>query len=142
MAGFSKHLAQSVFNMTLNPAPVAYTPPTALYLGLHTAQPDDVTYGTEATFGGYTRAQIANMTSSIVAGATATDWILRAKNASVITFAASTGPDQAISHWAVWDSATPGTGNILYSGAAGSTKTISSGDVLTITNNQLVIDIT
>ena len=142
MAGFSKHLAQAIFNMTLNPSSSSYTPPVAIYLGLHTAQPDDVTYGNEATYGNYARALIQNMTSTIVAGATATDWILRARNATAITFNISDGPNEIITHWAVWDSPNKGTGNILYSGAAGSSRIISAGDALVVSDNQLVIDIT
>lgn len=141
MAGFSKYLAQAVFNMTLNPSKAAYSPPANVYLGLHTSATDDISYGTECSYSGYNRVVIPNMTSSVVAGDTAKDWNIRAKNTTALVFQASSGPTETVTHWAIWDSATPGTGNILYSGAAATSRVVQAGDSLVIQDGQLVVDI-
>lgn len=140
MAGFSKYLAQAVFNMCLNPALASWTPPAAIYLGLHTSPPDDSTYGAEASFGNYRRVQIGSMTSSVLQGSPSTEWLVRAQNASAVVFPTSDGPDQTITHWAIWDHPNTGQGNILFSGAVGAPKTVAAGDALTIGNGQLMID--
>lgn len=141
MSGMSKHLALAVFNMTLNPSRSPYALPSGIYLGLHTAAPDDLLYGSEASYGNYARAQISNMTSTVVAGLTADDWIIRCRNQTAITFNVSDGPDEIITHWAVWDNASKGQGNILYSGALGAPKTIVTGDAAICGDLQLVIDL-
>ncbi len=129
MSGLSKHLALSLFNMSLNPVRFAYEPPAGLWLALHTAAPSDSTYGSEATFGGYARQPINSLTANPQSETVGGDVDIVVTNGSAIAFPDSTSEaGQTITHWAIWDTQTAGDGNILYSGALGSPRLISLGD--------------
>jgi hypothetical protein len=142
MSGLSKHLALSLFNMSLNPVRASYTPPAGLWLGLHTAAPSDSTYGHEATFGAYARQTLNSLTAQPLAETGSGDVDIRVTNGSSVVFPASTGPGgQTITHWSIWDSATPGDGNILYSGALGSSRLIVTGDSVVIPEGSIQITI-
>lgn len=142
MSGLSKHLAMSLFNMSLNPVRSAYTPPAGLWIGLHTGAPSDSTYGKEATFGAYARQPINSLTAENAAEAVDGEVLLVIKNGSALVFTASTGPaSQTITHWAIWDSEAVGDGNILYSGALGSPRLIATGDSVVIPEGNITITI-
>ena len=64
MAGLSNYLAYALFGATISPTKVALTPPTEVYLALHTAAPDDTVRGNEASYGGYVRKQINNLSAA------------------------------------------------------------------------------
>ncbi len=139
MAGLSKHLALSLFNMSLNPVRATYTPPAGLWMSLHTAAPSDSTYGNEATYAGYARQAINSLTAepqTEVAG----DVDILVTNGSALVFPESTDTaGQTISYWAIWDSAAVGDGNILYSGALGSARLIVLGDSVVIPERNISI---
>ena len=139
MAGLSKHLALSLFNMSLNPVRAAYTPPAGLWMSLHTAVPSDSTYGNEATYAGYARQPLNSLTAepqSEVAG----DVDILVTNGSALVFPESTDTSgQTITHWAIWDSAAAGDGNILYSGALASARLIVLGDSVVIPERNISI---
>lgn len=140
MAGLSKYLALGLFNATLNPVRESLVPPTGLYLALHTAAPSDATYGTEASYGAYARRPLNSLTANLNAETAGGDVDVVVTNGSALTFTASTGPtSQTITHWAIWDSATKGDGNILYSGALGSSRLIAVGDSVVVPEGNIVI---
>lgn len=142
MSGLSKHLAMSLFNMSLNPVRSAYTPPAGLWIGLHTGAPSDSTYGKEATFGAYARQPINSLTAENAAEALDGEVLLVIKNGSAMVFPPSTGPtNQTITHWSIWDSQAVGDGNILYSGALGSPRLIAVGDSVVIPEGNITITI-
>jgi hypothetical protein len=142
MSGLSKHLALSLFNMSLNPVRASYTPPLGLWLGLHTSAPSDSTYGNEATFGAYARQTLNSLTAQPLTETVGGDVDIRVTNGAAVVFPASTGPGgQTITHWSIWDSATPGDGNILYSGVLGSSRLIVTGDSVVIPEGSIQITI-
>lgn len=139
MAGMSKYLALALFNNTLNPVRASFAPPEGIYLALHTAAPSDDTYGHEATYGAYARQAVSSFTSELDPGANG-DVDVVVTNGTALTFPASTGPaNQTITHWALWDTAAVGTGNILYSGALGASRLVSTGDSVVVPEGSLEI---
>jgi hypothetical protein len=140
MAGLSKYLALGLFNSTLNPVREPLVPPTGLYLALHTAAPSDATYGTEATYGSYARQALNSLTAELAAETAGGDVDAVVTNGSALVFPASTGTAaQTVTHWAIWDSATKGDGNILYSGPIGSSRLIAVGDSVVVPEGSLVL---
>lgn len=121
MAGFSDYLEQAILNHFFRAQ--AFTPPTAIYVSLHTADPGD-TGGNEVTGGGYARQAV---TFNAASGGTIA-------NAASITWNA-TANWGTVTHFAVWDAAT--AGNMLASGALSASKTVNANDSLTIGAGQL-----
>lgn len=132
MAGMSKYLALQLFNATLNPVRGALVPPDGLWLALHTGAPSDSTYGTEATYSAYARQALNSLTATLtpeVGG----EVEVSVTNGSALVFPASTSNvGQTISHWAIWDKAAAGDGNILYSGSLGTPRLVQLGDEVVI----------
>lgn len=142
MAGLSKYLALALFNMSLNPVRASYTPPTGLWLALHTAAPSDSTYGNEATFGGYARQPLNSLTAEAQAESAGGDVDIFVTNGAALVFPESTGPaGQTITHWAIWDSAAAGDGNILFSGALASSRLIVTGDSVVVSEGSIALTI-
>lgn len=141
MAGLSKYLALALFNMSLNPVRASYAPPGGLWIALHTSAPSDATYGSEATYAGYVRQTLNSLTAETGAEVAGNVDVV-VKNGSIIVFPASTGvAGQTITHWSIWDSATAGDGNILYSGPLASPRLVVGGDSVVIPENAITITI-
>lgn len=142
MAGISKYLGLALFDASMNPARNAFPLPEGLYLALHTAAPNDATYGTEATYGAYARQPLNSLTASTVTGSGVGDVDIFVTNGSALVFPASTGPSgQTITHWAIWDNEIVGEGNILYSGVLGSSRLIVTGDSVVVPEGNIAITI-
>lgn len=142
MAGLSKYLALQLFNATLNPVREAFTPPAGLFLGLHTAAPSDATYGNEATYGAYARQALNSLTADTPTETAGGDADVVITNGSAIVFPASTGPAlQTITHWAIWDTQEVGSGNILYSGALASSRSIAVGDSVVVPETSITLTV-
>lgn len=142
MAGLSKYLALALFNMALNPVRASFTPPVGLWLALHTAPPSDSTYGHEATFGGYARQTLNSLTANPLPETAAGDVDIFVTNGSAVVFPESTGPTgQTITHWAIWDSATAGDGNVLFSGPLASSRLILVGDSVVVGEGNIALTI-
>ncbi len=142
MPGFSKSLAQAIFDATLASSRSSLSAKPGVYMSLHTSAPDDNSGGNEATYSGYARVDIASKMSSSVTGV-APEQTVRATNNADINFPASTGATQTVSHWAIWSDVSLGTSAyIMYSGALSSSRSVQSGDVVVIPSGQLVIDLT
>jgi hypothetical protein len=142
MAGLSKYLALGLFNATLNPVRESLVPPLGLHVALHTAAPSDATYGTEASYGAYARQALNSLTAEVGAETATGNVDIVVTNGSALVFPASTGPSgQTITHWAIWDSAIRGDGNILYSGSLGASRFIVTGDSVVVPEGNLVLTI-
>lgn len=141
MAGFSKALAQAVFDATLAASRTSLTAKTGVYISLHTASPDDNSGGNEASFSGYARVNISTLMTSSTVG-TAPEQSIRATNSADINFPASTGATQTVTHWAIWSDAALTSGSyMMFSGALSSSRSVQSGDVVVIPSGQLTIDL-
>ena len=124
MSAFSNYLENKILLHVLDNT--AYTSPTTVYLGLHTADPTDAGTGTEVSGGSYARQSVAF---------TVTD--NAATNDSAIEFPTATGSWGTIGWVAVWDNLT--SGNMLFHGALSTSKTIASGDVFRVPAGDLDI---
>ena len=124
MSAFSNYLENKILLHVLSNT--AYTSPTTVYLGLHTANPTDAGSGTEVSGGSYARQSFA---STIVANA--------ASNTSAIEFPTATASWGTVGWVAVWDNLTGG--NLLFHGALTASKTIASGDVFRVPAGDLDI---
>jgi hypothetical protein len=142
MAGLSKYLALALFNATLNPLRVSLTPPPGLWLALHTAAPGDATYGHEATYASYARQPLNSLISDSGVENGQGEVLVTITNGSAVVFPASTDTSgQTITHWAIWDSAAAGDGNILYSGNLTSSRLIVVGDSVVVPEGNIVIEV-
>jgi hypothetical protein len=142
MPGFSKALAQSIFDATLAPSRTSLSAKPGVWMSLHTAAPDDNSGGNEATYAGYARVNVAAAMTSSVTGS-APEQSVTATNTADINFPASTGTTQTVTHWAIWSDQTLGTGAyMMYSGALSSSRSVQSGDVVVIPAGQLSIALT
>jgi hypothetical protein len=142
MPGFSKALAQQIFDATLASSRTSLTAKPGVWMSLHTAAPDDNSAGNEATYSGYARVNIASVMTSSTTG-TAPEQTITATNTADINFPASTGTTQTVTHWAIWSDQSLGTGAyLMYSGSLSSSRSVQSGDVVVIPASQLSISLT
>ncbi len=95
------------------------TRPTAWFIALYTAAPNDTGGGTEVSGGGYVRKS-ATFT---VSGDTAS-------NSGAIEYPTATGNYGTVSHVGIFDASSGG--NLIAYAALSVSKTISTGDVLRI----------
>ena len=124
MSAFSDYLENKILLHVLSNT--AYTSPTTVYLGLHTADPTDAGTGAEVSGNAYARQSFASTISGNAAS-----------NTSAIEFPTATGSWGTIGWVSVWDSLT--TGNMLFHGALTESKTIASGDVFRVPAGDLDI---
>lgn len=112
----------------------AYTPPTNLYLALCTADPTDAATGASMNevpnAGSYAR-------TAITFGAAASR---RVTQSGTVTFPAATGAWGTVTHWALVDTNTYGSGNVLAHGAFGAAKAIVSGNTPSVASGQVYVE--
>jgi hypothetical protein len=108
----------------------AYTAPTNVYVGLHTATPQDDASGTGEVSGGSYARQSA--TFAAASGGSAS-------TSATITFPAATANWGTITHIGIYDASS--AGNLLYHGAVTTSKTIESGDTFQISSGNLTISL-
>ena len=96
------------------------TRPTAWYVALYTAAPDDTGGGTEVSGSGYTRQTVAFSAASSPGGTTS--------NSGAVTFTASGGSWGTVSHIGIHDAST--AGNLLWHGSMTASKSVADGDTL------------
>ncbi len=99
MSDFSDYMENKILDHVFRNT--AYTPPTAVYLGLYTAAPSDAGGGTEVSGGGYAR-------QAITFGAASGGAI---SNTAAVQFTATGGSYGTVTHVGIFDAAT--TGNLL-----------------------------
>ena len=109
----------------------ALTQPTHLWVSLHTADPGEDASGAECDYTGYGR-------TDTVPGNWGTPSGGQIANSAIITCPQCSGgtPDVA-THFGIWDDST--SGNLLYSGALGTSKTIDPGDTPSFAIGALVV---
>ena len=125
MSQFSNYLEYALINATLRNT--AYTSPSAVYVGLFTADPTDANTGTEVSGGGYTRKQATFGAPSNGVTSTSAD----------MTFDQATANWGTITHIGIYDAST--SGNLLYHSALNNNKTIETGDIFKIAAGSLVV---
>ena len=127
MPGMSDYLEGQVRAHIFRTA--SFTKPSVLAVSLHTADPTDVTATAAANefanSGSYARVALNPLDANWTA-ASATNG--ETDNASAITFPTPTGNWGQATYFGIWDSATYGAGNLLFSGALTNAKTINNGD--------------
>lgn len=118
MAALSDHAENLLLNFLMTSGTA--TRPTAWYIGLFTAAPNDAGGGTEVTGNGYSRQTVSWDTASGTGGTTS--------NSTAETFTASGGDWGTITHIGIFDAST--SGNLLWHGSLTASKTINDGDSL------------
>jgi hypothetical protein len=122
MAGFSTYLANSVAAYTLNGSPIVSI--SGRYFALFTADPTDAfTTANEVSAAWYAR-QSTGAFSAPSSGVT--------YNLNTVQFPAVTGAPVTITHIGIVDAVTGG--NLLYSQALTTPKTLNINDVFVISN--------
>jgi hypothetical protein len=105
------------------------TRPTAWFLALYTAAPSDSGGGTEVSGSGYTRKTIAFGAAATPGGTTS--------NTGLITYTAAGGSWGTITHIGIFDAST--SGNLIWHGALGASKTVDDGDILEFPIGSIVL---
>ena len=112
----------------------AYTPPSAFYLALATADPTDAATGGSmnevANLNGYAR-------TAITVGAASSR---RVTQDAVVTFPQATGSWGTASHWSIVDNSTYGAGNVLASGAFVIAKSIGNGNTPSVASTEVYVE--
>lgn len=124
---FSNDLETKVLQWAFDPLSTP-TRPSAIYVALHTANPNEDASGTEVTTVGTAYARQTGQFT--VTGDTAT-------TNAVIEYATATADYGTVTHVAVWDASTGG--NMLAYAALTVSKTISTGDVFRLPLGDLSI---
>jgi hypothetical protein len=140
MPGKSVYLSRAVLGHVFRTS--TYSKPTNVYISLHGADPTDANLtSTELAIGtgGYARATVSVADAQWTAPATSgTDEVIT--NANTISYGTATenwnGGD-AVTHFGIYDAST--AGNLLYSGALGTARTVLSGDPVSIAAGALSI---
>lgn len=137
MSAFSNYLELKIAQWTTGSA--MGTAPTALYIGLFSAEPnEDGTGGTEVTS---TLIGNANRPTITLTAATVNN-VTTLKNAAAnFVFVSSAAGAANVTHFAIFDAAT-GTTNMLYKGAiTNGPKAVAATDEVRFNQNQFVITI-
>ena len=122
-----------------------FTPPTSLFISLHTAACSDSATGTEATGGAYARAAVvsslANWAGTQAAASTtaSTGTNGTTSNNAAINFPTPTVGWGTVTHFGVFDAST--AGNMLICQALTVSKTINTGDTVSFAAAALTVQI-
>ena len=121
---FTNHLETELLDFAFTTGTA--TRPTAWYVALYTAAPNDAGGGTEVSGGAYARQSVAFS----VSGNTAS-------NTGAVEYPTATGSYGTVSHVGVFDASTGG--NLLAYSALNVSKAIATGDVFRIPAGDLDI---
>lgn len=131
MGSITDYLEAELLDHVLN---AAYTPAATIYLALCTADPTDAATGASmsevANSGSYAR-------TAITFGAASSRRVTQ--NADV-TFPTASGAWGSLTHWAIVDTNTYGSGNVLAHGAFPYTKSIVSGNTPTVPSGDVYVE--
>ena len=132
MSEASDYVENQILNCYLNQTNI--TAPTAIYVGLHTANPTDAGTGTEVSGNGYARVAITDKfgTASGTGGSLSS-------NADITGFTASGGNWGTVSHIGIWDAST--AGNLLFHTALDSSAAVNDGDSFQISSGNLTVTV-
>jgi len=123
MPGKSDFLENAVLNTVLRG--VAFPTLTNCFVSLHTADPTDAGTGTEVSGGSYARVSVSRATGSWAAPADVSG-AQSTSNSNLITFPSPTANWGTVTHVGIFDAST--AGNLLYSAALTTSRTINNGD--------------
>ena len=118
MAALSDHAEALLLDWLMTSG--SATRPTAWYVALYTAAPNDAGGGTEVTGNGYAREAVTFAAATSPGGTTS--------NSGAVTFTASGGNWGSITHIGIHDALSGG--NLLWHGAMTAAKTVNDGDTL------------
>jgi hypothetical protein len=135
MSALSDYLEQKLLDHVYNG--VTLSPPSQVWLALHTADPTDAGSGTEVSGGSYARVRIyANGGGTPAFNLAVTDGIGKAvTNANDVTFPTATVPWGTITHVALRDASTGG--NLLHYGPLDEAQTVGTGGIFKIAAGSL-----
>ena len=125
MSEMSNYLENALINHTLRNS--ALSAPSAVYVSLHTANPDEDASGSELSGSAYARQAATFAAPSNGVSTTSAD----------INFPQATGSWGTVSHIGIWDASS--SGNMLYYTALDASKTIATGDILKIAAVSLTV---
>ena len=132
MSEASDYVENQILNCYLNQTNI--TAPTAIYVGLHTADPTDAGSGAEVSGNGYARVAITDKfgTASGTGGSVSS-------NADITGFTASGGNWGTVSHIGIYDAST--SGNLLFHTALDSSADVNDGDSFQISSGNLTVTV-
>ena len=125
MSEMSNYLENALINHTLRNS--ALSAPSAVFVSLHTANPDEDASGSELSGSAYARQAATFAAPSNGVSTTSAD----------INFPQATGSWGTVSHIGIWDASS--SGNMLYYTALDASKTIATGDILKIAAGSLTV---
>ena len=125
MSEMSNYLENALINHTLRNS--ALSAPSAVYVSLHTANPDEDASGSELSGSAYARQAATFGAPSNGVSTTTAD----------INYPQATGSWGTVSHIGIWDASS--SGNMLYYTALDASKTIATGDILKIAAGSLTV---
>lgn len=125
MAEMSTYLENAMVNAVLRNT--TYTSPATVYVALFTTDPTDAGTGTEVSGNAYQRTAVTFGAPS--SGVTT--------NSGAVTFPTATGSWGTVTHIGIMDAST--AGNLLFHTALDTSKTITSGDIFTISTGNLSV---
>jgi hypothetical protein len=111
-----------------------FSKPTVLAMALFTGSPTDEDSATEISGNGYGRAQLNPADANWDPPSSGDGMTL---NLATITFPTPTGSWGTVTHFGIYDS--PSAGNLLFWGALGDDRTITTGDSVSFSIGQLGI---
>lgn len=125
MAEMSNYLENAMINAVLRNT--TYTSPATVYVALFTTDPTDANTGTEVSGNAYQRTAV---TFGAPSNGVST-------NSGAVTFPTATGSWGTVTHIGIMDAST--SGNLLFHTALDTSKTITSGDIFTISTGNLSV---
>lgn len=125
VSGFSNYLEDRVLNHVFGGVTLAQ--PAAVYVALHTADPEEDGSGAQVTGGSYARQAATFAASSGGSKATSANLVFADMPAATVT------------HVSIWDAVSGG--NMLAGGALSVSKVVGAGDTFQITSGNLVVNL-
>ena len=107
----------------------AATRPSAWYVALYTAAPDDTGGGTEVSGAGYSRKSVSFNAASTPGGTTS--------NSGIVSWTAAGGNYGTVTHVGIFDAST--AGNLLWQGGLSTSKTVNDGDTIQFSAGNLTL---
>jgi hypothetical protein len=147
MSAASNYLEAKLLDHTLRYGVAPYVAPTTLYLALFTSAIDSATTSANLEAGTTSTNEVATTGSTAYARAPVTFSAATGTNptssatAATVTFDPATASWGTVTHIAVMDGATRGSGNVLFYGTVTVSKTIDSGDTFQVTAGNLTISL-
>ena len=143
MSAASNYLEAKVLDHVLRYSTAPYTGAGTIYLALFTNTSTNAATNLEAgtlTDEISTSGTAYSRQTVTFAAATGTNPCSSATNATV-TFSAATANWGTVTHVAVMDGGTAGSGNVLFWGAVTTSKTIETGDTFQVTSGNLTVSL-